>query len=568
MPVDGGERAGVVLQQSVRGDDHVEGSDLLDQPRARRRGPGAGGDVEGRCEAARLVEPVRDHRSRRDHQGRAARGAVEQQREGLHGLSEAHVVGETGARAPPREPREPAEAVALIRAELRLEGARQLRFERLRVAHPCLLRAPSRVRVERRALGEVPECERRHGVHAHRAARGRRGEAAQIVELTAERCGEGNELAVSDLQEPGVRARIEQREQLLEVEHSPFIDRKRAGGAEPLRRRLDRQAQARGRRLRHDPERLTLRPQAGRLRRVELLQQLQRTGRLGEHPRRRCPGGCGERRAGGGEALGGGPFGREVAPRLHRLAVADGEHRRPARAGLEPGPGPRDGLDHQLRGESRPRGLEPHPGPGVRLDRTRRVGAARDAPVDADLRGKGGNRVQQPGSGRGGQLQAALGDDRPQPPVAAREPRDLAAAVVHELHVVVLRVRAVGREACTQAPLVLVDDELGLPSHDLHRGTGFAEDMGMTGKLEQPRAVEVVVPPAVPIAALPDLRRRGAVLLQQEIHARGRRGEPLHRNRPAGGPCTVLVLVLLARLRHDLAEVFAELPRQPAPARG
>ena len=335
----------------------------------------------GGGEAARLVEPVGDHGGRRHHQRRPVRGAVEQQREGLHGLAKAHVVGQARARVPPGKPREPAEAVALIGAKLRLQRARQLRLERVRVAQALLLRAPSRVRVEGRALGEVPQRERRRAVHAHRAARARRGEASQIVEVAAQRRGQRDELAVAELQESRSGARIEQREQLLEVEGAAFVDLERGGGAEPLRRGLDRQVQLRGPGARDDLQRLALRPQTGRVRRVELLQQLQRAGRVWEHPRRRLGGGRGECRAGGDNALGASTLGREVAPGLHRLAVPAGEHRRSPRAGLEAGPGPRDGLDHQLRREPRPRGLEPHPGARVRLDLTRGLDTARDTPV-------------------------------------------------------------------------------------------------------------------------------------------------------------------------------------------
>ena len=495
------------------------------------------------------------------------RGAVEQQREGLHGLAEAHVVGQARARAPSGKPREPAKAVVLIGAKLRAQRARQLRLERVRVAQALALRVPPRVRVEGRALGEVPQRKRRRAVHAYRAARGRRGEAAQIVEVAAQRRGQRDELAGSELQESRSGARIEQREQLLEIEHPAFVDLERAGGAEPLRRGLDRQVQLRGPGARDDLQRLALRPQRARPPRGAA-PAAPGAGRVGEHPRRRLGGGCGECRAGGDDALGAGALGREVAPGLHRLAVATGEHRRSARAGLEARPGPRDGLDHQLRREPRPRGLEPHPGARVRLDHMRGLGTALDTPVDANLGGKAGHRVQQPGPHRGGKLQAALGDDRPQPLVAGREPDHLATPAVREPHMVMLGVAVVGDEACAQAPLVLVDHELGLPSHDFHHRAGLVEDVRVTGKLEQRPLVHGVAQPAVPVADLPDLRRGGAVLLQQEIHRRGRRGEPLERDRLAGGPRAVPVLMLLARPGHDLAGVFAELPRQPAPAGG
>ena len=251
------------------------------------------------------------------------------------------------------------------------------------------MRTPSRVRVEGRALGEVPQRERRRAVHAYRAARGRRGEASEIVEVAAQRRGQRDELAVVERQESRSGARIEQREQLLEIERPPFVDLERAGGAEPLRRGLDRQVQLRRPSARDDLQRLALRPQAGRGRRVELLQQLQCAGRVREHPRRRLGGGRGECRAGGDDALGPGTLDRKVTPGLYRLAVPTGEHRRSPRAGLEAGPGPRDGLDHQLRREPRPRGLEPHPGTRVRLDLIRGLRTARRYPRGCEPRRQG-----------------------------------------------------------------------------------------------------------------------------------------------------------------------------------
>ena len=156
----------------------------------------------------------------------------------------------------------------------------------------------------------------------------------------------------------------------------------------------------------------------------------------------------------------------------------------------------------------------------------------------------------------------------PQPLVAGREPDYLATPAVLEPHMVVLGIAIVGDEARAQAPVVLVDHELGLASHDFHHPAGLVEDMRVTGKREQRRLVHDIAQPAFPVADLPDLRRGGAILLQQEIHRRRRRGEPLQRDRLAGGPRAVPVLMLLARLGHDLAGVFAQLPRQPAPAGG
>ena len=93
--------------------------------------------AQRRGEAVHLAQPV-GHDARRRHDERLEGLALaldlrvlglhgEQQRERLHGLAEAHVVGENAAAADLVEKPEPVKALLLVRPELRLEVARLAR---------------------------------------------------------------------------------------------------------------------------------------------------------------------------------------------------------------------------------------------------------------------------------------------------------------------------------------------------------------------------------------------------------------------------------------------------------
>src|SRR5262249_3017524 len=83
---------------------------------------------------------------RRDDERWAALGALEQKRERLHRLPEAHVVGEAAADAPRSEARQPTEAFDLVRPELGRELAWHGGFERSRsVDSPDEIAPPRRL---------------------------------------------------------------------------------------------------------------------------------------------------------------------------------------------------------------------------------------------------------------------------------------------------------------------------------------------------------------------------------------------------------------------------------------
>ncbi len=96
---------------------------------ARRR-PVRHVNAQARREARGLRRPVGDQGRRDDEQGRSASRrtlAKEQEREHLKGLAEAHVVREANAEAQLVSPPEPADAIALVGTEDRLEVISRVR---------------------------------------------------------------------------------------------------------------------------------------------------------------------------------------------------------------------------------------------------------------------------------------------------------------------------------------------------------------------------------------------------------------------------------------------------------
>ena len=114
------ERGGVATQRSVRRDDDVDrlGIDRAEAARAAREVEHS----ESWRETLRLADPVEDERSWHDDDRRTPRRVRRfahriEQREDLHRLPEAHVVGETSTKAESVEKVQPAEALALIGAQ-------------------------------------------------------------------------------------------------------------------------------------------------------------------------------------------------------------------------------------------------------------------------------------------------------------------------------------------------------------------------------------------------------------------------------------------------------------------
>ena len=195
-------------------------------------------------------------------------------------------------------------------------------------------------------------------MHTDLAARRRRRQFAQIVQLAPERGGQGKELAAGKFQEPGARLRVEQAEQLLQIQGTPGIDCQLATGAQPLVNGLDAQLEL-SRLATHHPVGLPMWPQTACACRGELLQELQglrHVRQLHGPPLTIAPG---KPRAGGRQRRGRGPFPRQIAPHLQRFAVAVPEHQLAAAARSEVELRLRQRLHHQRRRKSRREWLEP-----------------------------------------------------------------------------------------------------------------------------------------------------------------------------------------------------------------
>ena len=420
-----GQRLDVVLGHAVGGHEEVERAWIREQGGAGGRRADVLPHVQRGRETPRLVHPVRHHRGGRDHQRRALRRTVQQGGQGLHGLAEAHVVRQTRARPPAGEAGQPAVAVHLVGAQLRLQRARHGRLEGLRLGELRAQVKPPSVRLHLGVFEEVLQGQRGEGIEPHRALRTRRGQARQIVELPAERVREGDELAVLQLQEAGPGAGFEQAEQALQFHHPAVVDGERAGRLHPFRRGLHRDRQRGRGRVRDDAERLALRPLAAGVGVVQLLQQLEALPGFLQHQRRALGGRGGEQRTRADQSVHRLALGGEVALRLHALPVQVREHGDAARGRRETDAGTGDRLHQDGRGEAGVQGLQPHPRFRVRRHGQGGRGAAAVA-LHANVRGQRGHRVQQPRLGAGGQRQALLRDDLEQLDVRRGKARHLA----------------------------------------------------------------------------------------------------------------------------------------------
>ena len=132
-PVESAVLAGVDPQERVAGDHHVRPRHLVRHGGAALAGGGVqDAHVEVRGELLGLGRPHGHHGARRDHEERRPLGPglarVGEEREGLDGLAQAHVVGQDPAEVLLPQEREPAQALLLVGAQVGLQagGARGL----------------------------------------------------------------------------------------------------------------------------------------------------------------------------------------------------------------------------------------------------------------------------------------------------------------------------------------------------------------------------------------------------------------------------------------------------------
>ena len=211
-----------LLQQGVGGDQQVEFAEIADAffPVAT----GEDLDLDGRGETSHLGLPVGGHRGRGDHQRRPVRRQLEDDRQRLQGLTKSHVIGQAAPHPPVGEASQPFETFPLVDPEFGAQGRGQLRHIILGFAHSFEHPAPALIALGLHLIGELFQL---HG--------GKRmeeqfvviavaiGKAIDLLETFAELLGEGNELAVVDLDETA-RALAQLGEKLLEFNDLALVE--------------------------------------------------------------------------------------------------------------------------------------------------------------------------------------------------------------------------------------------------------------------------------------------------------------------------------------------------------
>lgn len=200
LPLHGGEQIRLLIEQPVTGDDQVKGAEI-----GQLAGPVAaakGGQLEGGGKTARLDQPVAADRGGRHHQGRALVGAVEDHGQGLDGLAQTHVVGQTGPEFQVGQPGQPLKPLQLVVTQLRLESGGRLR--RLGHARANLLQTPTPLgRGVKLAdlVGEFLHGQGGQGMELQFLALAIRI-GSQLVEPLAQFAGQDHELALTQGQKP------------------------------------------------------------------------------------------------------------------------------------------------------------------------------------------------------------------------------------------------------------------------------------------------------------------------------------------------------------------------------
>ena len=256
-----GERFVLLVQEAVAGDEHVARSHGLDLAGAVL-GSSKTVHVQRGSKARQLVFPVVADGGWRHHEAGAPRLLLQHHRDGLHGLAEAHVVGETRSHLEIGEPRQPGEAIELVIAQLGLQRGGDLRRVRTGRTDTRRQLAPMFVGLYfARAFDEIVHRHRGQAMQA--AASGRfLGNALQAAKLALQILGQRDEPAAIERNETAARP-IQPRQHLLHIDDNALIDLDLARHFEPvaLLHELD------GELLRADGsaylERLALRPFEG-----------------------------------------------------------------------------------------------------------------------------------------------------------------------------------------------------------------------------------------------------------------------------------------------------------------
>ena len=235
LPVPAGQQLRLLVQQAVAG---TPARRTAPSPATRAaRSPAATSDdvvSVGAKRASRSPSSRQTEVGATTRRAPAAR-AIQQQRERLQRLAQAHVVGQAGAGAPVRQPRQPGEALDLIVAQLGLQGRRQLRRPALGRLDARNLPLPGRVCLDLARLlqqGAQRRCAQR--MHAAPGPCGfrHRGKPAAAGPATGGSARQSGH-------PPGVQtapvARSSAIKQEAHVQHLLLVERDGAVHAEPVR---------------------------------------------------------------------------------------------------------------------------------------------------------------------------------------------------------------------------------------------------------------------------------------------------------------------------------------------
>ena len=157
-------------KQSVARNDQIIGAGLSDRVRpivlfVQTR------DAQGWGKSRGFDGPVRAHRSGCNHECRTACGPMQQQRQGLHGFTEPHVIGQTSAGTPVGQTRHPDKAVNLVGAQLGAKRRWDGRHQIERAAHPLESLLPGRIAFDLRLRYQLVERKCCDGINPHDLAR-------------------------------------------------------------------------------------------------------------------------------------------------------------------------------------------------------------------------------------------------------------------------------------------------------------------------------------------------------------------------------------------------------------
>ncbi|MCY1290112.1 hypothetical protein D9M70_392390 [compost metagenome] len=391
-PAAGRKSLAVLLQQAVADDQQVHGAQVLQaarlvvEVRSQARG-----------EAGAFGAPVEGHRGGGDHQLRALRRPFQEQGQDLHGLAQAHVVGQAGADAPVRQPGQPVEALQLVVAQLGLQRAWQLWLVVAHRGEALEVGAPVAVSLEGAGLaGQRLQERRTEGAELQAPVGHAFGQAAEFFQLPAQAVVQGQPVAVAQVDEAPRRG-LEQFQQLAQLQDLAVVQVDAALQDEPVAPLLQAQVQLAQGGATPDAHVFAFRPDALQrfaLQGLQLAEDLQGVLGLQQLPFGAVALGQGQARALFQHLLEALSLVFEIPQDLDRLAVLLPHQAAAAVARAEPA-ATAQGADQQLQAQPRLQRQQVNVEPFVRRDGVECAGQFRSFRVDSQHRGDRGHGLDQ-----------------------------------------------------------------------------------------------------------------------------------------------------------------------------